>query len=81
MSLKDELRQELVQTREVFHTFLAEIPDEAFSKPGDNPSWTIGEVLFHMSLVPQSVFARLNDWYTRHGAQNLNRSFLPGGAI
>lgn len=101
MSLKDELRQELIQTCEEFHTFLAEIPDEAFSRPSDNPSWTVGEVLFHMSLaprfmttdlrmiisrpwlakvfatlVPQSVFDRLNDWYTRYGARNLNRSFL-----
>ena len=101
MSIKEELRLELIQTCEAYHAFLAEIPEEAFSKPSDNPSWTIGEVLFHMSLaprfmttdlkmiisrpwlakvfatlVPQSIFDRLNDWYTRYGARNLNRTFL-----
>ena len=101
MSIKEELRLELTQTREAYHVLLAEIPDEAFSKPSDNPSWTIGEVLFHMSLaprfmttdlkmiisrpwlakvfaalVPQAIFDRLNDWYTRYGARNLKRSFL-----
>jgi hypothetical protein len=53
MSLKDELRLELIQTRDAYHTLLAEVPDEAFSWPSDNPVWTIGEVLFHMSLAPR----------------------------
>jgi hypothetical protein len=53
MSIKDELRVELTQTREAYHRLLAEVPDEAFSKPSDNPAWTIGEVLFHMSLAPR----------------------------
>jgi hypothetical protein len=101
MSLKDEIRLELIRTCEAYHALLAEIPDEAFSKPSDNPAWTIGEVLFHMSLaprfmttdlkmimvrpglakvfatlVPRSLFDRVNDWYTRFGARNLNRTFL-----
>jgi hypothetical protein len=101
MTIKDELRLDLTQTCEAYHALLAEIPDEAFSRLSDNPSWTIGEVLFHMSLaprfmttdlkmiisrpwlakvfaalVPQSIFDRLNDWYTRYGARNLSRSFL-----
>ena len=53
MSLKDELRIELIQTCNAYHAFLDEIPDKAFSKPSDNPAWTIGEVLFHMSLAPR----------------------------
>jgi hypothetical protein len=53
MSLKDELRVELIQTRDAYHALLAEVPEEAFSKPSDNPAWTIGEVLFHMSLAPR----------------------------
>ncbi|HJS18807.1 MAG TPA: DinB family protein [Anaerolineales bacterium] len=53
MSIKDELRLELNQTRDSYHWLLAEIPDEAFSLPSDNPAWTIGEVLFHMSLAPR----------------------------
>lgn len=53
MSLKEELRAELIQTRDDYHVLLAEVPDEAFSQPSDNPAWTIGEVLFHMSLAPR----------------------------
>ena len=101
MALKDELRLELIETRDNFHALLAEIPDTAFSQPSDNPAWTIGEVLFHMSLaprfmttdlriiltrpwlarmfaafVPVPLFDRVNDFYTRFGARNLNRRFL-----
>jgi hypothetical protein len=53
VATKDELRAELTQTHTAFHALLAEIPDEAFSKPSDNPAWTIGQVLFHMSLAPR----------------------------
>lgn len=48
MSIKEELRIEILDTRRAFHALLAEIPDEALSGPSDNPAWTIGEVLFHM---------------------------------
>jgi hypothetical protein len=101
MSIKDELRIELTQTREAYHRLLADVPEEAFSKPSDNPAWTIGEVLFHISLaprfmtadlriimsrpwlawiffklVPASLFHRLNEFFTRYWARNLNRTFL-----
>lgn len=59
MSIKDELRDELIQTRQAYHDLLARIPDEAFSRPSDNPAWTIGEVLFHMSLAPRFVVTDL----------------------
>jgi hypothetical protein len=59
MSVKEELRVELTQTREAYHHLLAEVPDEAFSRPSDNPAWTIGEVLFHMSLAPRFMVTDL----------------------
>ncbi|HSL29942.1 MAG TPA: DinB family protein [Anaerolineales bacterium] len=59
MSVKDELRAEILETREAFHRLLAEIPDKAFSEPSDNPAWTIGELLFHMSLAPRFVVTDL----------------------
>lgn len=59
MTIKEELRAELVQTRQAYHELLAQIPEEAFSKPSDNPAWTIGEVLFHMSLAPRFVVTDL----------------------
>ena len=101
MLVKDELRAEIIQTRAAFHELLAQIPDEAFSMPSENPAWTIGEVLFHMSLaprfmvtdlkaiisrpwlariftalVPDALFHRINERFTRYGARNLNRKFL-----
>lgn len=101
MSIKEELRLELTQTREAYHRLLAEVPDEMFSKPSDNQAWTIGEVLFHMSLaprfmtadlrviidspwlakifmtlVPESLFHRLNEFFTRYWSRNLSRTFL-----
>jgi hypothetical protein len=69
--------------------------------PSDNPAWTIGEVLFHMSLaprfivtdlkaiisrpwlakiflalVPDTLFHRVNERFTRYGARRLSRMFL-----
>lgn len=101
MSIKDELRAEMIETRAAYHHLLAQIPDEIFSMPSDNPAWTIGEVLFHMSLaprfmvtdlkailtspwlarifmalVPEALFHRVNERFTRYGARNLSRAFL-----
>jgi hypothetical protein len=59
MSIKDELRAEIMQTPEAYHNLLAEIPDEAFSRPSNNPAWTIDEVLFHISLTPRFMIADL----------------------
>jgi hypothetical protein len=59
MSIKEELRAELIQTHKAYHDLLADVPDEAFSKHSDNPAWTIGEVLFHMSLAPRFVVTDL----------------------
>ena len=81
MSLKDELRAELIQTRDAFHALLAEVPDEVFSKPSDNPAWTIGEVLFHMSLAPRFMTTDLRmiisrPWLARVFAVLVSRSLF-----
>ncbi len=55
MSIRDELRQEIEETRAAFHRLLEEVPDEALSRPSDNPAWTVGEVLYHMSLAPRMM--------------------------
>jgi uncharacterized damage-inducible protein DinB len=59
MSLKEELRAEMLETCRAFHDLLDEIPEEALARPSDNPAWTIGEVLFHMSLAPRFVVTDL----------------------
>ena len=65
MNLKEELRLELIETRNNFHALLAEIPDVAFSQPSDNPAWTIGEMVFHMSLAPRFMTTDLRIILTR----------------
>ena len=55
MSIREELQQEIEETRQAFHALLASIPDEAFDLPSDNPAWTIGEVLYHMSIAPKML--------------------------
>jgi hypothetical protein len=79
LSLKEELRAELNQTRATYHALLAEIPNEAFSRPSDNPAWTIGEVLFHMSLAPRFMTTDLKmiisrPWMARVFAALVSRS-------
>lgn len=53
MSIRDDLRQEIEDTHAAFHHLLEEVSDESLSRPSDNPAWTIGEMLYHMSLAPR----------------------------
>lgn len=55
MTTHDCLRQEIEDTRQAFHRLLDSIPDEAFSLPSDNPAWTVGQVLYHMSIAPRMM--------------------------
>jgi len=53
MSTREELKREIESTRQAFHELLNSIPEKAFDLPSDNPGWTIGEVLYHMSIAPR----------------------------
>lgn len=53
MSAHADLRQEIEATRLAFHQLLDSIPDKAFSLPSINPAWTVGQVLYHMSIAPR----------------------------
>lgn len=57
MNMYEQLRHEIIETQHRFHQLLDTIPDQAFSQPSHNPAWTIGEVLYHMSLAPRLVIA------------------------
>jgi len=59
MTLKEELAQEMESTRRDFHHLLASVPEPFYHHPSDNPAWTVGEVLFHMSLAPRFLTADL----------------------
>lgn len=55
MNTREHLRQEIIDTQNAFHALLEAIPDEAFTLPSDNPAWTVGQVLYHMSIAPRMM--------------------------
>ena len=57
MTNKSELLQEIEEIRQRYHMLLQSIPDSVFTNPSSNPAWTIGEVLYHMSLAPRFMVA------------------------
>ncbi|HEY5728586.1 MAG TPA: DinB family protein [Anaerolineales bacterium] len=59
MSLKEELALEMENTRRDFHYLLDSVPEALYLHPSDNPAWTIGDVLFHISLAPRFLTADL----------------------
>ena len=59
MTLKEELAQEMESTRRDFHHLLDSVPEPFYHHPSDNPAWTVGEVLFNMSLAPRFLTADL----------------------
>ncbi|NUQ83749.1 MAG: DinB family protein [Anaerolineales bacterium] len=59
MTLKEELVREMENTRRDFHHLLDSVPEDFYHLPSDNPAWTVGEVLFHMSLAPRFLTADL----------------------
>lgn len=70
MSLKEELVREMEDTRRDFHHLLESVPEALYNHPSDNPAWTVGEVLFHISLAPRFLTADLRlilrqSWLTR----------------
>lgn len=64
MTLKAELAQEMENTRQDFHHLLDSVPEAFYSHPSDNPAWTIGDVLYHITLGPAAL--RFEIWMIRH---------------
>lgn len=55
MSIKKELANEMEKTRRDFHHLLDSVPEALYHHPSDNPAWTIGGVLYHISLGPTAL--------------------------
>ena len=53
MTNKAHLLNEIEATRQQFHQLLHSLPDDAFTLPSNNPAWTVGELLYHMSIAPR----------------------------
>ena len=59
MTLKEELTLEMENTHRDFHHLLDSVPETLYDHQSDNPAWTIGEVLFHITLAPRFLTADL----------------------
>jgi hypothetical protein len=76
--IREAIHTELESTRRAFHALLAEITIEDLSKPSLNPAWTVGEVLYHMSLAPKNLpsdvwLIRNLKWIPKFPAGTFNR--------
>ena len=64
MGLKEDLAQELEVTRQNFHHLLDSVPEALYLHPSNNPAWTIGDVLYHITLGP--IALRFEIWMIRY---------------
>ena len=64
MNKKQLLEQEIVATREQFLALLNSIPESDYNLPTDNPAWSVGDMLYHITLGPQAL--TLEIWMIVH---------------
>lgn len=53
--VKQELELQLDETHRRFIELVETIPEENYSLPTDNPAWTVGDILFHITLGPKAI--------------------------
>ena len=71
MSLHNDLRQELEETRSAYHALVAELSPEDWTKPTSNPAWNVGDIMYHIAVVPR--LQSLDLWMLR----NLGHVLMP----
>src|SRR5258706_11078763 len=64
MRLKEDLEQELEVTRQNFHHLLDTVSEDLYLYPSDNPAWTIGDVLYHLTIGLPAI--RFEIWMIRY---------------
>ena len=64
MELKEELARDLENTRQNFHNLLDSVPEALYVHPSDNPAWTIGDVLNHITIGLPAI--RVELWMISH---------------
>lgn len=64
MGLREELAQDLETARLGFHHLVDSVPEALYSHPSDNPAWTIGDVLYHITLGPPAL--QFEIWMIRY---------------
>ena len=64
MKLQEELARDLESTRQNFHHLLDSVPEALYVHPSNNPAWTIGDVLNHITIGLPAIRAEL--WMISH---------------
>ena len=79
MNLKQTLAQELQETHGDFLKLVNSIPESDYSLPTDNPAWTVGDMLFHITLGPRALAFEV--WMIAHARRlfQLGLKILPFG--
>lgn len=77
MNKKQMLEKEIHQTREQFLTLINSIPEADYPLPTDNPAWSVGDLLYHITLGPRAL--SLEIWMTIHarGLFQLTMKYFP----
>lgn len=52
---KKEIEAQLDDTHRRFIELVNSIPEETYSLPTANPAWTVGDILFHITLGPRAL--------------------------
>lgn len=53
--IKQEIEEELEATYARVIALIESIPETDYSLPTDNPAWTVGDILFHITLGPRAL--------------------------
>jgi len=64
MGVREQLAEEMESARRGFHHLVDSVPESAYSHPSDNPAWTIGDVLYHITLGPPAL--QFEIWMIRY---------------
>ena len=64
MELKEDLTNELESTRREYLQLVQSVPEDFYGRPSANPAWTIGDVLYHITVGPPAI--RFEIWMIRH---------------
>ncbi len=78
MDKKELLRLEIEDTQVNFHDLLDRIPETAYSLPSQNSAWTVGEVLYHMSLAPRFLISDVRMFTSQQWIYKLLPVLMPG---
>ena len=67
---KTELEIELDETHRRFIALVESIPEADYPLPTNNPAWTVGDILYHITLGPRAL--ALEIWMTVHATRLYN---------